>query len=148
MNEEGLEAIYRCIDKTNIKEICIKTGKGTEIKITRSSDSVQNVARKNNNLTFKSDKLVEDSSTSNQFDIISPEVGFFNRFDPKKKQQYQKLRDIVEKGEIVATVVSLHTHHNIVADKTGKIIEFLVEQDQPVAYGQPLIRLEKIDSGN
>jgi biotin carboxyl carrier protein len=75
-------------------------------------------------------------------DIASKHIGFFSRFNPKTKKQYFKLRDMVKEGEVVAIVRAMHLDQEVLADKNGKIVEVLVEEGQPVEYGQPLIRLE------
>lgn len=150
MDKEGLEAIYRCIAKTSIKELKIISGKGTEVTIVRSNDEIK---KSNQSLLVKAAKeqssvgvgAVQANEQSNRFDITAPEVGFFNRYNVKTKQQFFKLRDVVQKGEVIATVSALNSHYEIKATETGKIIEFLVEQEQPVEFGQPLIRLEKVE---
>ena len=76
-------------------------------------------------------------------DICANQVGFFSRFDKVAKKQYVKLRDVVKKGDIVGIIMVLDMHYEVIADKGGKIVNFLVEEAQPVEYGQPLIRLEK-----
>jgi len=75
-------------------------------------------------------------------DIGSKHIGFFSRFNPKSKKQYFKLRDTVKEGDVVAIVRAMHLDQEVLADKSGKIVEVLVEEGQPVEYGQPLIRLE------
>lgn len=75
-------------------------------------------------------------------DIRSTHIGFFSRFSPKSKKQFFKLRDVVKEGDVVAIVRAMHVDQEIIADKSGKIVEFLVEEGQPVEYGQPLFRLE------
>lgn len=75
-------------------------------------------------------------------DIRSTHIGFFSRFSPKSKKQFIKLRDVLKEGDVVGIVRAMHVDQEILADKGGKIVEILVEEGQPVEYGQPLIRLE------
>jgi biotin carboxyl carrier protein len=75
-------------------------------------------------------------------DICSKNIGFFSRFNPKSKKQYIKLRDVIKVGDVLGVVRAMHVDQEIVADKTGKVTHFLVEEGQPVEYGQPLVRLE------
>jgi acetyl-CoA carboxylase biotin carboxyl carrier protein len=49
---------------------------------------------------------------------------------------------VLKEGDVVGIVRAMHVDQEILADKGGKIVEILVEEGQPVEYGQPLIRLE------
>ena len=140
MNIDGFEAILRSVKKTSIKEIAIES-KLTKIKIVRKDEEIK--GGKNDSLIKKSPtaEMLSKEEKSYFLDIPSPQIGFFNRYNPKTRKQYFKLRDVVKKGDIVGTIVSMHIHHNIISEVDGKITEFLVEQDQPVEYDQPLIRL-------
>ncbi len=140
MNIKGFEAILKSVRKTNIKEIEIKS-KLTKIKIVRKDEEIRKSESGLLNKKTPSTEVVAKEEKSSFNDIRSPQIGFFNRYDPKTKKQYFKLRDVVKKGDILATIVSMHIHHNVISEFDGKITEFLVEQDQPVEYDQPLIRL-------
>jgi acetyl-CoA carboxylase biotin carboxyl carrier protein len=69
-------------------------------------------------------------------------VGIFTRLNPKTKEAYVKLRDVVKKGDVIAHIRVLGHLQDVVVDEEGKIKEILVEEGQPVEYGQPLFRLE------
>jgi len=75
-------------------------------------------------------------------EITSKWVGIFTRLNPKTKEAYVKLRDVVKKGDVIAHIRVLGHLQDVVADEEGKIKEILVEEGQPVEYGQPLFRLE------
>ncbi len=142
MKTEGLEIILQSIKKTTIKEVEIKS-KLTQVKIVRKDEEINNLSGKHIPPHLNQQiKPVENKN--NSFDICSPQIGFFNRYNPKTKKQYFKLRDIVKKGDIVGTVVSMHIHNEIISNFDGKITEILVEQDQPVEYNQPVIRLTSL----
>ncbi|MCX7882110.1 MAG: biotin/lipoyl-binding protein [Brevinematales bacterium] len=75
-------------------------------------------------------------------DVTSKWVGVFTRLNPKTKEAYVKLRDTVKKGEVIAHVRVLGHLQDVVCEYDGKVKEILVEEGQPVEYGQPLFRLE------
>lgn len=75
-------------------------------------------------------------------DVTSKWVGVFTRLNPKTKEAYVKLRDVVKTGDVIAHIRVLGHLQDVVADQDGKIKEILVEEGQPVEYGQPLFRLE------
>ncbi len=69
-------------------------------------------------------------------------VGFFIRLNPKTGENYLKLRDVVKAGDTVGHVRVLGVLQDLKAEKPGKLKEVLVEEGQPVEYGQPLMRFE------
>ncbi|MFN4217431.1 MAG: acetyl-CoA carboxylase biotin carboxyl carrier protein [Brevinematales bacterium] len=75
-------------------------------------------------------------------DVTSRWVGVFTRLNPKTKEAYVKLRDTVKKGDVIAHVRVLGHLQDVVCEYDGKVKEILVEEGQPVEYGQPLFRLE------
>ncbi|MFN3659773.1 MAG: acetyl-CoA carboxylase biotin carboxyl carrier protein [Brevinematales bacterium] len=75
-------------------------------------------------------------------DVTSKWVGVFTRLNPKTKEAYVKLRDTVKKGDVIAHVRVLGHLQDVVCEYDGKVKEILVEEGQPVEYGQPLFRLE------
>ncbi|KNX37407.1 acyltransferase domain-containing protein [Luteipulveratus halotolerans] len=49
--------------------------------------------------------------------------------------------DVVEPGSVVAQVATLRDQYDVLAGHGGRVIEWLVEDGDPVAPGQPLLRL-------
>ena len=52
--------------------------------------------------------------------------------------------DLVDPGSVVARVETLHDTHDATAHRGGQVIEWLVEDGDPVSPGQPLLRLHPI----
>ncbi len=79
---------------------------------------------------------------SNVAELTSKSVGFFTRLNPKSGEYYIKLRDTVKAGQVLAHVRVLGVLQDIKAEKDGKVKEILVEEGQPIEYGQPVMRFE------
>ena len=69
--------------------------------------------------------------------LVAPMKGTFTR----EAQTKRETGDTVEAGEVVATVKSLRDELEIRAPHGGIVVEWLVEEGDPVAPGQPLVRL-------
>lgn len=69
--------------------------------------------------------------------LVAPMKGTFTRADHVTREP----GDTVEAGEIVATVKSLRDEVEVRAPHGGSVVEWLVEEGDPVAPGQPLVRL-------
>ncbi len=146
MELKKLNTILKTFETTPAKQITLESNV-VKLHIVRSDAPANTISSEPNhfNLIKENDKNESNAypkNTPTHNDIISNEVGYFSRFHPKEKKQIVKLRDTVAKGELVAIIKSAHIKHELFSQVSGKIIEFLVEEGQPVEYGQPLIRLE------
>ncbi|WP_019961903.1 acetyl-CoA carboxylase biotin carboxyl carrier protein [Woodsholea maritima] len=70
--------------------------------------------------------------------VKSPMVGtVYLRANPDS-EPFKKVGDSVKEGETVLLVEAMKTFNPITAPKAGTIKEFLVDDAQPVEYGEPL----------
>lgn len=69
--------------------------------------------------------------------LVAPMKGTFTR----EGQITRETGDTVEAGEVVAIVKSLRDEVEVHAPHGGSVVEWLVEEGDPVAPGQPLVRL-------
>ena len=75
-------------------------------------------------------------------EIISPMVGTFYRAPAPDADPYVKENDIVVVGQKVCIIEAMKLMNEILSETKGRIVEILVENGQPVEYGQPLLLLE------
>ena len=73
--------------------------------------------------------------------ITSPIVGTFYRAPNPDAQPFVKAGDQVEKGKTLCIVEAMKLMNEIEADAAGTILAILVEDNQPVEYGQPLFKI-------
>ena len=73
--------------------------------------------------------------------VKSPMVGSAYLRASPDAEPFVKVGDTVKKGDTVLLIEAMKTFNPILADKTGKISEILVEDGQPVEYGEPLFIL-------
>ncbi|HAK60728.1 MAG TPA: acetyl-CoA carboxylase, biotin carboxyl carrier protein [Nitrospiraceae bacterium] len=87
---------------------------------------------------------VEEAVTSNQIRITSPIVGTFYRANSPDKPPYVETGDIVKKGQVLCIIEAMKLMNEIESEATGKVVQALVEDGQPVEYGQPLFIVEPV----
>lgn len=68
-------------------------------------------------------------------------VGTFYAAPRPGADPFVRVGDHVEPGQAVAIIEAMKVMNEIVAERAGTIVEILVENGQPVEYGQPLMRL-------
>ncbi|MGE5248284.1 MAG: acetyl-CoA carboxylase biotin carboxyl carrier protein [Verrucomicrobiota bacterium] len=74
-------------------------------------------------------------------EIVSPIVGTFYRAPAPDSAPFVEVGTHVVKGQVLCIVEAMKIMNQIESDATGTIAAILVENAQPVAYGQPLFHV-------
>jgi len=70
--------------------------------------------------------------------IKAPMVGTFYRASAPDSKPFVEVGQAIKEGETVCIIEAMKLMNEIEADTSGSIVEILVENGQPVEYGQPL----------
>ncbi|MEK7366511.1 MAG: acetyl-CoA carboxylase biotin carboxyl carrier protein [candidate division NC10 bacterium] len=76
--------------------------------------------------------------------IESPMVGTFYRAPAPGAESYVKEGQVVEKGSVLCIIEAMKLMNEIEAEVKGRVVSVLVENAQPVEYGQPLFLVEPL----
>lgn len=74
--------------------------------------------------------------------VKSPIVGTFYQASAPDKEPFVRVGDTVRKGDVVFIIESMKLMNEVTSDYDGTVAEVLVENGQPVEFGQPILRLE------
>ncbi|HIV70760.1 MAG TPA: acetyl-CoA carboxylase biotin carboxyl carrier protein [Candidatus Aquabacterium excrementipullorum] len=74
--------------------------------------------------------------------VKSPMVGTFYRASSPGAKAFAEVGDQVKEGQPVCIIEAMKIMNEIESDKAGTITKILVENGQPVEYGQPLFVVE------
>ncbi|MBV9634721.1 MAG: biotin/lipoyl-binding protein, partial [Methylobacteriaceae bacterium] len=74
--------------------------------------------------------------------VKSPMVGTVYRRPSPEAKAFVEVGAEVKAGERVLLVEAMKTFNDIVAHRSGTVAEILVEDGQPVEYGEPLLIIE------
>jgi acetyl-CoA carboxylase biotin carboxyl carrier protein len=75
-------------------------------------------------------------------DVKSPMVGTFYKSAEPGSKAYVAVGDRVKKGQILCIIEAMKIMNEIESEFTGVVREVLVEDAQPVEYGQALFRID------
>ncbi|MEB3267847.1 MAG: acetyl-CoA carboxylase biotin carboxyl carrier protein [Leptolyngbya sp.] len=78
---------------------------------------------------------------SNLVDITSPMVGTFYRAPAPDEPAFVDLGDRIQTGQTVCIIEAMKLMNELEAEVSGEVVEILVENAQPVEFGQVLMRL-------
>jgi acetyl-CoA carboxylase biotin carboxyl carrier protein len=84
----------------------------------------------------------ESSGTENLLAIVSPMVGTFYRAPAPDADPYVEMGDSVAVGQTVCIVEAMKLMNEIESEVKGRVVRILVENAQPVEYGQKLFLIE------
>ena len=70
--------------------------------------------------------------------VTAPMVGTFYAASSPGSPSYVQIGDRVNEGDTLCIIEAMKILNQIESDKTGKVIEILVENGQPVEYNEPL----------
>ena len=75
--------------------------------------------------------------------LTSPLAGIFYRQSQPGNHPYVEVGESVKKGDTVCLIEAMKMINEICADRDGIVKEFLVENEQFVEYGAPLVLIEE-----
>lgn len=137
MNLREIKDIIRAIRGTDITEIEIERS-GERIKIKRGVFGPADV------------KVIPTASPKNVTEdrelvaVTSPLVGTFYRSSSLDSPPFIEVGQEVHKGDVLCLVESMKLMNEIESDVDGIVVSIVVENGQPVEYGQTLFLLEPL----
>jgi len=76
--------------------------------------------------------------------VTSPFVGTFYRTPAPDQPSFVEVGSVVKKGQVLCIIEAMKLMNEIEADVAGRVAEILVENGQPVEFGQALFRIEPV----
>jgi acetyl-CoA carboxylase biotin carboxyl carrier protein len=82
------------------------------------------------------------ADAGNRKQVMSPFVGTFYRASKPDADPYVREGQAVKRGDVLCIVEAMKLMNEIEAEFAGKIVSCLVENGQPVEFGEPLFVIE------
>lgn len=73
--------------------------------------------------------------------ITSPMIGTFYSASAPGEPPFVNIGDEVETGQVVGIIEAMKIMNEITVDKSGVVVEIMVDNAEAVEYGTPLIRI-------
>ncbi len=147
MDIRKIKKLIEILEESGIAELEIKEGEEA-IRITRYSAApapvayapapVQITAGSAPGLTVAAD--VEEKLSGHI--VKSPMVGTFYRSASPGTKAFVEVGHSVQAGDTLCIIEAMKILNQIEADKTGIVTKILVDNAEPVEYGQPLFIIE------
>lgn len=150
MRKQEIQELIRLVEESKISEleICegrrkIRISKNRPLRHTEAAppeELVETVTAGTGSSTAGAGAA--DKLASNLKEIVSPMVGTFYRAPAPDAAPFVDLGQDVEVGQTVCIVEAMKLMNEIGAEFRGIVRKVLVENGQPVEFGQPLFLLE------
>jgi acetyl-CoA carboxylase biotin carboxyl carrier protein len=85
---------------------------------------------------------LEASPARKLIDITSPMVGTFYSAPAPDEPPFVEIGDRVSKGQTVCIIEAMKLMNEIESEASGRVVEILVDNAQPIEYGQLLMRVD------
>ncbi len=83
------------------------------------------------------------AAPSDLYEITSPMVGTFYRSPAPDESPFVDTGDRIKTGQTVCIIEAMKLMNELEAEVSGEIVEILVQNAEPVEFGQPLMRVKQ-----
>jgi len=153
MNKQEIEELIRLVEASQIAELEVAEGR-KRIRISKTGSAAPMLqampaahtapapARASEAADDSDAAAAEEKLASNLKQIKSPMVGTFYRSPAPGSEPFIEIGQPVAAGQTVCIVEAMKLMNEIGSDFSGVIRRVLLENGQPVEYGQPLFLVE------
>ena len=137
INKKLINELVSCLEENKLSELEYSE-KDIKIKVARTSinDNSKIKVVHNNNNEIKEGKIVSGT------EIKSPIIGTAYLAPEPGGKKFVEIGKKIKKGDTVMIVEAMKTMNHVPSSKDGVVKEIVVEDGQPVEFGQTLIVLE------
>ena len=137
-------SLSKLLEKTGLSEIEIENKEVGRIKVAKNliNTSVLPSSPIPLSETNISNEIAKNETKDISNAITSPMVGTIYLKPDPDSEPFVTEGDKVKKGDTLLIIEAMKTMNNIPADKDGVIKQVLVENEQPIQFGDPLVIIE------
>ncbi len=140
MNENGLVELE--IEKDGMRVRLRKTGTGQE-----ASAGQTIVIEKTGTLPVQGKEETSESVeklAAKTVEIKAPMVGTFYRAPSPESPPYVEVGQVIEPGQVICIIEAMKLMNEIKSEIKGKILDILVDNTEPVEFGQSMLLIEPL----
>jgi acetyl-CoA carboxylase biotin carboxyl carrier protein len=143
MELEDLKELIELLKETDITEIQVEK-EGTKVKIKREKffQTLEIATQKAQSAQESAIKKEIEDETQRLITVTSPIVGTFYRSPSPEAPIFVETGLRVKKGQVLCIIEAMKLMNEIESEVDGILVKALVENGQPVEYGEPLFLIE------
>ena len=136
INKKLIKELVTCLEENNLSELEYSE-KDFKIKVARNS------FKENNKIEISANKAeIKEDKITTGIEIKSPIIGTAYLAPEPGGKKFVEIGKKIKKGDTVMIVEAMKTMNHVPSTKDGVVKKVVVEDGQPVEYGQTLVILE------
>ena len=148
MNIKEIKEMINLMNENGLMELEIEK-EGMRIRLKKTSSGVEGfngpIVVERQNIVDSSPKQLQEAPKEvnlKSVEIKSPMVGTFYRAPSPESPSYVEVGQNVEPGQVICIIEAMKLMNEIKSEIKGKILEVLVDNAEPIEFGQPLFLIE------
>jgi acetyl-CoA carboxylase biotin carboxyl carrier protein len=133
-SEEELQKLIDLLNARNVSEITVEHD-GLKLKVKKNLSAVMQAPQPKPADQAGVGAVHAKTEQATQ-PVISKNIGLFHY------AKNIKVGTPVKKAQVIGSVIAMNIENQVQAEADGEIVELLVKENQPVEYGQELLRLK------
>ncbi len=129
------------LDEFNLTELEY-TEKDTKIKVSKNNISINNQTNQTLSKEISSNKNIESQTNISGIEVTSPIIGTAYHAPEPGAKKFVEVGKKIKKGDTIMIVEAMKTMNHVPSSSDGIVKKILVDDGQPVEFGQTLIILE------
>ena len=139
INKKLIKELVDHLSEFNLTELEYQEGQ-TKIKVSKASKGIEQI--KSGAVISPNKTVLNETDDSDGIRIKSPIIGTAYLAPEPGGKKFVKIGDKIKKGQTVMIVEAMKTMNHVPSTEDGVVKKILVNDGQPVEFGQPLIVLK------
>ena len=147
MNIKEIKEMIDLMNKNNLNELEVEKD-GMKVKLKKTSGVIsqqildERLMTQQVVLPRKEETKTAEVRPKSTIEIKAPMVGTFYRAPSPEAPSFVDIGTSIEKGQVVCIIEAMKLMNEIKSDVKGKVVDILVENANPIEFGQVLFLVE------
>ena len=142
IDKKLIQELSEYLDEFNLTEIEF-TEKDTKVKVSKNNVSISNQpASVIQNSTSIKENIKTTNNISSGIKVTSPIIGTAYQAPEPGAKKFVEIGKKIKKGDTIMIVEAMKTMNHVPSTSDGEVKKILVEDGQPVEFGQTLVILK------
>ena len=139
IDKKLIKELVEYLSEFNLSELEYQDGE-TKIKVSKALKGIESL--KTGLMVSPNKSVLKSSEDSEGIRIKSPIIGTAYLAPEPGAKKFVKIGDKIKKGQTVMIVEAMKTMNHVPSTSDGEVKKILVEDGQPVEFGQTLVILK------
>ena len=139
IDKKLIKELVEYLREFNLSELEYQDGE-TKIKVSKASKGIEQI--KTSAVVSPNKSVLKSSNESEGIRVKSPIIGTAYLSPEPGAKKFVEVGDKIKKGQTVMIVEAMKTMNHVPSTADGEVKKILVEDGQPVEFGQTLVLLK------